>query len=178
MSITLRGIKPSVKNTLNDELQALEKELVAKRSAFEAEAQNRTAELDAREKAIASRENDMESLQKEVDSFPKRNDAAVQKAVADTTESLTRNFKSDQALMEARFEGERKRSYGEKSRRLRRRWRHRRHKSAIWPKRMNWPTKKFRTSPTGPSPLPGETCIQLRSNNPAFRCVTTARGGQ
>jgi predicted nucleic acid-binding Zn-ribbon protein len=99
--------KAQRKNTLNDELQALEKELIAKRSAFEAEAQNRTAELDAREKAIASRENDMESLQKEVDSFQKRNEAAVQKAVADTTESITRNFKSDQALMEARFEGER-----------------------------------------------------------------------
>ena len=99
--------KAQRKNTLNDELQALEKELIAKRSAFEAEAQNRTAELDAREKAIASRENDMESLQKEVDSFQKRNEAAVQKAVADTTESITRNFKSEQALMEARFEGER-----------------------------------------------------------------------
>ena len=99
--------KAQRKNTLNDELQALEKELTVKRSEFKTATQNRTAELDAREKAIANRENDMESLQKEVESFPKRNEAAVQKAVADTTESLTRNYKSDQALMEARFEGER-----------------------------------------------------------------------
>jgi len=49
----------------------------------------------------------MESLQKEVESFPKRNETAVQKAVADITERLTRDFKGEKALMEARFEGER-----------------------------------------------------------------------
>ena len=92
--------KAQRKNTLNDELQALEKALGSPERPV-------MAELDAREKTIANRENDMESLQKEVESFPKRNEAAVQKAVADTRESLTRNFKSDQALMEARFEGER-----------------------------------------------------------------------
>ena len=98
--------KAQRKNTLDDELQALEKELGVKRSDFEKESQNRTAELDSREEAITSREKDMETLQKEVDSFPKRNEAAVQKAVADATERLTSNFKGDKALMEARFEGE------------------------------------------------------------------------
>jgi chromosome segregation ATPase len=99
--------KAQRKNTLDDELQTLEKELIVKRSKFENESQNRTAELDTREEAIAGREKDMEALQKEVESFPKRNEAAVQKAVADATERLTMNFKADKALMEARFEGER-----------------------------------------------------------------------
>jgi len=99
--------KAQRKNTLDDELQTLEKELTVKRSEFENESQNRTAELDVREEAIRVREKDMETLQKEVDGFPKRNEAAVQKAVADTTERLTRDFKADKALMEARFEGER-----------------------------------------------------------------------
>ena len=99
--------KAQRKNTFDDELQTLEKELTVKRSEFENESQNRTAELDTREEAITSREKDMETLQKEVESFPKRNEAAVQKAVADATERLTRNFKGDKALMEARFEGER-----------------------------------------------------------------------
>ncbi len=99
--------KAQRKNALDDELQILEKELTVKRSEFENECQNRTAELDTREKAIADREKDMETLQKEVESFPKRNEAAVQKAVADATEGLTRNFKGDKALMDARFEGER-----------------------------------------------------------------------
>ena len=99
--------KAQRKNTLDDELQTLEKELIVKRSEFENESQNRTAELDTREEAINGREKDMEALQKEVESFPKRNEAAVQKAVADATERLTRDFKGDKALMEARFEGER-----------------------------------------------------------------------
>jgi chromosome segregation ATPase len=99
--------KAQRKNTMDDELQTLEKELTVKRSEFENESQNRTAELDTREEAITSREKDMETLQKEVESFPKRNEAAVQKAVAEATERLTRDFKGDKALMEARFEGER-----------------------------------------------------------------------
>ena len=99
--------KAQRKNTLDDELQTLEKGLAVKRSEFEHESQNRTAELDTREEAIADREKDVETLQKEVESFPKRNEAAVQKAVADATERLTINFKGDKALMEARFEGER-----------------------------------------------------------------------
>ncbi len=99
--------KAQRKNTLDDELQTLEKELTVKRSEFENESQHRTAELDTREEAITGREKDMETLQKEVESFPKRNEAAVQKAVADATERLTGNFKADKALMEARFEGER-----------------------------------------------------------------------
>ena len=99
--------KAQRKNTLDDELQTLEKGLAVKRSEFENESQNRTAELDTREEAIADREKDVETLQKEVESFPKRNEAAVQKAVADATERLTINFKGDKSLMEARFEGER-----------------------------------------------------------------------
>ena len=99
--------KAQRKNALDDELQALEKELAVKRIEFENESQNRTAELNTREEAIKDREKDMEALQKEVESFPKRIEASVQKAVADTTERLTSNFKSDKALMEARFDGER-----------------------------------------------------------------------
>ena len=99
--------KAQRKNTLDDELLTLEKGLTVKRSEFENEFQNRTAALDTREEAITSREKDMETLQKEVESFPKRNEAAVQKAVADATERLTRDFKGDKALMEARFEGQR-----------------------------------------------------------------------
>jgi chromosome segregation ATPase len=99
--------KAQRKNTLDDELQALEKELAAKRSEFEHEVQNRKAELDTREEAIKVREKEMDTLQKEVESFPKRNEAAVEQAVTDARERLTRSFKADEALMEARFEGER-----------------------------------------------------------------------
>jgi predicted nucleic acid-binding Zn-ribbon protein len=99
--------KEQRQNTLEDELQALEKEIAEKRNAFESEVQQRTATLDAREAAVASRENEITALEKEVDSFPKRNEAAVQSAVTDASQRLTRDFERDKSLMEARFEGER-----------------------------------------------------------------------
>ena len=95
------------KNALEDELQALEKELAVKRNDFEDDVRLRTASLDTREEAIAAREKEVVALQKEVESFPKRNETSIQTAVAQTTDRLTRDFKSDMALMEARFEGER-----------------------------------------------------------------------
>jgi hypothetical protein len=84
----------------------LEKEIAAKRDNFENEVQLRTAALDAREEAVAGREKELASLQKEVESFPKRNESAVQSAVAEATERLTRDFERDKALIKARFEGE------------------------------------------------------------------------
>ena len=98
--------KAQRKNALEDELQALEKEIAAKRSDFDQSVQERTAVLDAREEAMEAKEKDMADLRKEVDGFPKRLDAAVQKSVADTTKQLTRDFESEKALMQARFDGE------------------------------------------------------------------------
>ncbi|MGB8717718.1 MAG: hypothetical protein WCD46_00320 [Desulfobacterales bacterium] len=98
--------KEQRKNALEDELQALEKEIAVKRGDFETAYQQRTAELDTREESLAKREKEMAALQKEVESFPKRNEATVQAAVAETTERITRASESAKALMEARFEGE------------------------------------------------------------------------
>jgi hypothetical protein len=94
------------KNTLDDELQALEKEITAKRSAFDLDVQQRSAALDAREEALAAGEKEMDDLQREVNGFPKRLETAVQAAIADTTKQMTRDVESDKALMQARFDGE------------------------------------------------------------------------
>lgn len=94
------------KNALEDELQTLEKEIAAKRGDFDHSVQERTAALDAREGEVAAREKEMDALRKEVDGFSKRLETAVQAAVADTTRQLTRDFESDKALMQARFDGE------------------------------------------------------------------------
>jgi hypothetical protein len=99
--------KAQRKNDLEDELQALEKEIASQRSDFESSVKERTEALDTREEAIAGREKEADTLQKEVDSFPKRLDAAVQAAVADITKQLKRDFESDKALLQARFDGER-----------------------------------------------------------------------
>jgi DNA repair exonuclease SbcCD ATPase subunit len=98
--------KEQRKNALEDELQALEKEIAVQRNDFERGVKDRTEALDAREEAVASREKEADALQKEVDSFPKRLDAAVQTAVADITKQLSRDFESDKTLMQARFDGE------------------------------------------------------------------------
>ena len=98
--------KEQRKNALADELQTLEKEISGKRHSFENDVQQRTAALDAREEAITKRENEIADLQKEVESFPKRSESAVQAAVAETTKQITRDFESDKALIQARFEGE------------------------------------------------------------------------
>ncbi|RJQ78703.1 MAG: hypothetical protein C4519_11955 [Desulfobacteraceae bacterium] len=98
--------KEQRKNALTDELQALEKEIAAKRTEFEQEAQQRTAGLDAREETLSRQENEVTSLRKEVEGFPKRSEATVQAAVTETMERLTREFKSDKVLMEVRSEGE------------------------------------------------------------------------
>lgn len=94
------------KNALADELLALEKEIADKRSDFDHSVQERSAALDSREEAAAAREKEIEALRKEVDGFPKRMDTAVQAALGDITKQLTREFESDKALMQARFDGE------------------------------------------------------------------------
>lgn len=98
--------KEQKKNALEDELHALEKEIAQKREEAEHSAKVREAELDAREEAVARREKEMDALQKEVDTFPKRLENAVQAAVDDTTEQLTKDFEKDRILMDSRFEGE------------------------------------------------------------------------
>ena len=94
------------KNTLADELQSLEKEIAARRGEFDHDVQQRTAALDAREEAVTAREKEMDDLHKAVDGFPKRLETSVQAAVADTTKQMTREFESDKALMQVRFDGE------------------------------------------------------------------------
>jgi len=91
---------------LEDELQALEKKIAAKRGDFDQSVQERTAALDTREQAVAAQEKEMADLRKEVDGFSNRLETAVQAAVIDTTTQMTRDGESDKALMQARFDGE------------------------------------------------------------------------
>lgn len=94
-------------NKLLDELQKLEKEIEEKRKIFEGEFSQRRTELDAREAAISKRETEIAGLEKEVETFPKRLEDQIKKAVADTTERITSDFKKGEALLNAKFDGER-----------------------------------------------------------------------
>jgi hypothetical protein len=64
-------------------------------------------ELQEREQRLAEREGELESLQAQVQAFPERLEAAVAKAVKETTERAQIEAKYRQELMEKEFEGER-----------------------------------------------------------------------
>ena len=98
--------KEQRKNELDDQLTAIEKEIAQQRADFEQEHQQRETDLDAREAALKKGESEMAALQKEVETFPNRLEKANQKAVDDTTRTLTRDFEKDKALIETRFTGE------------------------------------------------------------------------
>jgi chromosome segregation ATPase len=98
--------KEQRKNKLEDELEALSKEIEQKRQDFEQEINVTRAELDSREDAITKREANMDDLQKEVESFPQQLNSEVKKTITETTERLTNDFEKNEALLQARFEGE------------------------------------------------------------------------
>jgi hypothetical protein len=98
--------KEQRKNAIEDELSSLEKEIQQRRKDFEQELSQRRAELEAREGAVAKRETEMAALQKEVETFPQRTEDKVRVAVKDVTERLTGDFSKSEALLTAKFEGE------------------------------------------------------------------------
>lgn len=98
--------KEQQQNGLEDQLRALEDEMAQKRKDSEQEHQQRESDLDAREAVLGKSEQEMTALQQEVETFSNRLEKAIQKAVDDTTHSLTWEFEKDKALLESRFEGE------------------------------------------------------------------------
>ena len=93
-------------NQLNDELNVLAKEIEQKKAAFEQEYSQRKSVLEAREEAVAKSEDEMNRLKAEVDTFSGRLEASINKAVKETTERITSDFQKNEALLTAKFEGE------------------------------------------------------------------------
>ncbi len=98
--------KEQSKNKLEDELEALAKEIDQKRKAFDQEINLQKVELDSREDAITKRETNMDTLQKEVESFPGQLESKVNKAIDETTKRLMSDYKKNEALLQAKFDGE------------------------------------------------------------------------
>jgi len=98
--------KEQRKNELEDKLKSVEKEIMQKREDFEIEHQQRESDLDTRDAVLKKSEKEMAAFQKEVETFPNRLEKGIQKAVDDTTQTLTREFEKDNALLNTRFEGE------------------------------------------------------------------------
>ncbi len=93
-------------NQLNDELQLVTRETGQKKTEFEHEYNQRRHELEVREETVAKHEDEMNRLRTEVDTFPVKLEDSINKAVKETTERLTSDFKKNEALLNAKFEGE------------------------------------------------------------------------
>jgi len=89
------------KDVFEDEKGRLEKEIEARQTEME-------SALAAREKAVAEKEKVFAELDRKTNSFPKELEAAVTKAVQDTTERLTAEAKNRGELLQKGFEGEQK----------------------------------------------------------------------
>jgi len=89
------------KDVFEDEKGRLEKEIETRQAEME-------TSLAVREKAVAEKEQAWAELERRTNSFPKELEAAVTKAVQETTERLTAEAKSHEQLLQKGFEGEQK----------------------------------------------------------------------
>jgi hypothetical protein len=90
----------SVRDKLNDEKAAVEKEILAKRESV-------AKELAEREKAVAAQEKELTDLRQKAVLFSKDLDSAVDKAVKDVADRLKLEAKNREELLRKEFEGER-----------------------------------------------------------------------
>jgi hypothetical protein len=90
----------AVKDKLNDERIALDKEIQLKRETSEKEFANR-------EKTLAEKERELAELRAKAAAFPKDLEAAVNQTVKEATERLRLEAKSREDLAHKQFEGER-----------------------------------------------------------------------
>jgi hypothetical protein len=90
----------AIKDKLNDEKAALEKEIKLKREAGE-------KDLAEREKAISEKERELAELRARAAAFPKELETALSQAVKETTDRLKLEAKNREELLRKEFEGER-----------------------------------------------------------------------
>jgi len=97
---TFKRDQQAIKDKLNDEKAALEKEIKLKRETVE-------KDLAEREKAIAERERELAELQTRAAAFPKDLENAVNLAVKEISDKLRLEAKNREDLARKEFEGER-----------------------------------------------------------------------
>ncbi len=88
------------KEQFEDEKARLEKEIQLKREQLE-------RELGERERAVAERENELNELRNRAAAFPQETEAAVSKAIKETSDRLRQEAKSREDLLKKEFEGDR-----------------------------------------------------------------------
>jgi len=90
----------AIKDKLNDEKSALEKDIKLKRETAD-------KELAEREKAITEKEGELTELRAKAAAFPKQLETAVNQAIKEATDRLRLESKNREDLLVKQFEGER-----------------------------------------------------------------------
>ena len=93
-------------NSLEDDLDAIAKEITHKRTEFEIRAAERDAKLKDREDSVGEHELEFNNLRTLVENFPTERDTAVETAIEKSEQQLTSDFEKEKALLEANFKGE------------------------------------------------------------------------
>lgn len=94
------------RDQFEDEKNKLEAELEARRAQVERELADKEALIAQREEAVAERERRLDELQSRVGGFPQELEAAVQKAVQETTQRLRLEAKNREELLTRELTGE------------------------------------------------------------------------
>jgi len=97
---TFKREQQAIKDKLNDEKAALEKEIKLKREAAD-------KELAEREKAVAEREKELAELRGKAAGFQKELETAVNQAVKEVTDRLKLEAKNREEILQKGFDGER-----------------------------------------------------------------------
>jgi hypothetical protein len=97
---TFKRDQQAIKDKLNDEKTALEKELKLRKETAD-------KDLVEREKAISERERELAELRAKVAEFPKALESAVNQAVKEISDRLKLEAKNREELLRKEFEGER-----------------------------------------------------------------------
>ncbi|MCD4781170.1 MAG: hypothetical protein K8S27_11585 [Candidatus Omnitrophica bacterium] len=98
--------KQLAENKYKDEVNKQTKDLFLKKEEFDKKIAEQNKVIKEREVFVAEREKRLDDLQKEVDSFPKRMEAAVNKAVDETTARLKEEANKNEMLLKKESDGE------------------------------------------------------------------------
>jgi len=94
------------RNTLEDELGVLEREMAQKKETFASETTAKDKELKEREQIVSEKEQELAQLKTQVEGFPQELAAKLKQAVDETTTRLASDNAKNEALLKAQFAGE------------------------------------------------------------------------
>jgi len=94
-------------NEFKDQMERIQQEIKEKSASFDLSVKTKEDELSRREGTVAEREAELADLGQRVEQFANEKEAAVKSACGELSKRLESDFQNREALMQARFDGER-----------------------------------------------------------------------